>query len=849
MADETFIEDGSSHRAPATHIEGQAQQAGPAEYQPLPPSLAAQGYRAIRELGAGAEARVWLCTNGSGIEVAVKVYFRAPDYKFELNSSKYRQHFSREWTVEVLQRGSDRVAGTEIHYEVMEYCADGTLEEFVAAWGNSDEIATRILARLAYCLKGLQGPDAQVVHGDLKPRNVLVRNVADVDLVLSDFGLTFDLDQRSHLSNFGHGTTAYNAPEVLRVKGAPADWWSLGMVMYTVLVGRGYYQLDDGRWLNQRAIETDLLARDVSLTAIDELAMPAERRARWKLLLAGLLTRDFDLRWGAAQVEAWLAGQSPAVHRPLDGQGEPMPESGPPRSVKPFPFANVGEFTSPAALGAAMAERPEEAARMLSGKGINRLLTWLTKEVCTGDDYSELSQRNWGPDAKLTYFVARLAPTAQLTFRGYAVTAPSDLVRLAQSGDTEVVGALFDAQLLGGIADDAARSGYRMIDVNWHDVVGRARDAASQRGVPFTRQVRREVRQVALSVTAMADSASVHRYAADVMARVNASEFAAAWEVEWFVRLCSDAAGVAAPSNDALALALLIDATADIARERGQRVRDEQDEQSDETRRDAPNAASRLGWQDIKATIAAVVLAATVRFPVLIGQFVMTKTFVLEPDPNVYEASVRGIDDPYFSFYLAGLIPIALLLGIFLVVRRPWAGRRVAVAGGIVLLIGTLVILLPTAMSKWHEAEGKAIAKLRETSFPFERKHYSCASWTFEAENGAHDAELWQVYLGTLGDAPGQGCNRAIVYRGWRFVGAYNLPDGDTFTGEIVVDTPDWAEPERATSSTNFASRPNTTSRRARLNPNDTNVTLPTTNGRVLDFSLDGAGQNGFELR
>ncbi|MCV6963673.1 protein kinase [Mycobacterium intermedium] len=840
MADETFIEGVRSQRAPATHIEGD--QAGRAEYQPLPPSLAAQGHRVIRELGAGSEARVWLCTNGNGVEVAVKVYFRAPDYKFELNSSKYRRHFSREWAVEVLQRGSDPVAGAEMHYEVMEYCADGTLEEFVAARGNSDQIATQILARLAFCLKGLQGPNAQVVHGDLKPRNVLVRNVAAVDLVLSDFGLTFDLDQRSHLSNFGHGTTAYNAPEVMRVKGAPADWWSLGMVMYTVLVGRGYYQLDDGRWLNQRAIETDLLAREVSLNAIDGLAMSAERRQRWKLLLAGLLTRDFDLRWGAAQVEAWLAGQSPAVHRPLDGS---LPESGHSRPVQPFPFANVGEFTSPAALGAAMAERPEEAARMLSGKGINRLLAWLTKEVCTGDDYSELAQHNWDAEAKVVYFVARLAPTAPLTFRGHAVTAPSDLVRLAQSGDTEVVGALFDARLLGGIADDGARSGYRMIDVNWHDVVGRARDAAALRGVPFTRQVRRQVRQVALSITAIADFGSVHRYVADVMARVSAPQFAAAREVDWFVRLCSDAEAVPGSSNDALALALLIDATADIAGERGQHGRDDQ---AEEARRQTSTAASRLGL-DLKATIAAVALAATVRVPVLIGQFVMTKTFVLKPDPNVYEASARGIRDHYLAFYLAGLIPIALMLGVFLVARRAWAGRRVAVAGGIALLIGTLVILLPAAMSKWHEAEGKAVAKLRQTPFPFAQEHYSCASWTFDAENGTHDAELWQVHLGQFADSPGQGCNRANVYRGWQFVGAYDLPDGDTFTGEIVVDTPDWTEPERATSSTSFASHHSPTDRRARMNPIDTYVNLPTTNGRVLDFSLDGAGQNGFHLR
>ncbi|GAB3003577.1 hypothetical protein [Mycobacterium bourgelatii] len=166
MADETFIEGGSAQRAPATHIEGD--QAGLAEYQPLPPSLAAQGYRAIRELGVGAEARVWLCTNSDGVQVAVKVYFRAPDYKFELNSSKYRQHFSREWTVEVLQRGSDRVAGTEMHYEVMEYCADGTLEEFVAAQGHSDQIATQDTGPFGLLPQGLTG--ARCAGGARRPQ-------------------------------------------------------------------------------------------------------------------------------------------------------------------------------------------------------------------------------------------------------------------------------------------------------------------------------------------------------------------------------------------------------------------------------------------------------------------------------------------------------------------------------------------------------------------------------------------------------------------------------------------------------------------------------------------------------
>ncbi|OMC39019.1 hypothetical protein A5740_02980 [Mycobacterium sp. GA-1841] len=845
MANETFIEGSPRGRAPETFIEHG--QDGYADYQPLPPSLVADGYRVVRELGVGAEARVWLCTNGGGLHVAVKVYFRAPTYAFEFDSPEYRRHFFREWTVEVLQRGSDRVAGTEIHFEVMEYCAGGTLEDFIATEGGTDETAIRVLARLTHCLKNLQGPQARIVHGDVKPRNVLVRDAASVDLVLSDFGLTINLGERSNLSNFGQGTTAYNAPEIMRIKGAPADWWSLGMVMYTVLVGRGYYQVGDGHWLNQRAIEADLISRDVSLTEVDGLVIPSERRARWKLLLAGLLTRDPDLRWGAAQVEAWLAGKAPAVHRPLDGRGEVLPDGiDGQKCVEPFAFAGVGEFTTAAALGAAMSERQSEAARMLSGKGTARLITWLTEEFHTADDYSEVAQNNWDPDARVTYFIARLAPDAPLTFRGQSVAVPTDLIRMAQSGDTDVVGALFDAELLGSLADDGMRATYRMIDVNWHDLVGRASDLAAQRGIIFTDDMRRFVRQVALLVVTTAGSGTQQKYADDVVARVSGPDYAPAREMDWFVRLVVDAGRGHGASNAELALALLLDACAESALERGQQI---QEDRAEEVRRRARSAASDATTYDVMAVMFAGLLAVTVLVPFLIGHFLMTKTFVLKPDPRVYEDVVRGISDHFWATYLGGLLPIVLLMGLFLVLRRPWEYRRVSVVGGAVALIGTLAFLLPLAQSQWRDAERTTIAKLRETAFPFDDRYYNCESWDFDAENGSHDAELWQVHLGRLKGTNPDGCNRVNVYRGWQFVGAYNLPDGDTFTGEIVVNAVSWTEPVRATSSRSFSQHSTKTGLRTPMNPIATNINLLTENGHVLDFSLDGAGNNGFTLR
>lgn len=299
-------------------------------------------------------------------------------------------------------------------------------------------------------------------------------------------------------------------------------------------------------------------------------------------------------------------------------------------------------------------------------------------------------------------------------------------------------------------------------------------------------------------------------------------------------------------SNDSLALALLVDATAEDAREQGQRVRDSRTEQR---RREVAARASRLKDVDRQAVMVAVFLTATVLVPFLIGHFVLTKTFVLEPNPGVYAAEVRGIGDHFLATYLAGLIPIIFLLGIFLVARRPWDGRRLSMVGGCVAIAGSLIVLLPTAQAQWQEAESKTVAKLRETAFPFDERYFDCESWYIHAENGAQQPELWQVHLGRLKGSDVDGCNRVNVYRGWQFVGAYNLPDGDTFTGHIVINHVGWDEPLESDGGTTVYSSNRETGRRIAMNPVGTNIDLETESGRRLEFSLDGAATNGFALK
>lgn len=299
-------------------------------------------------------------------------------------------------------------------------------------------------------------------------------------------------------------------------------------------------------------------------------------------------------------------------------------------------------------------------------------------------------------------------------------------------------------------------------------------------------------------------------------------------------------------SNESLALTLLVDATADTAREAGQ---SSLDARAAEARRVLQQAAEQRQAGDFGAMVLAAGAAVTVLVPYLIGHFLMTKTFVLKADPGVYETEVRGLKDHFLGTYLAGLIPVVLLLGIFLVARRPWEGRRRTVIIGGIAIASALFVLMPNAMSQWDDSEQTTVAKLRETAFPFDKRYLNCESWEISAEDGLQQPELWQVHLGQLKDSGVNGCNRVNVYRGWMFVGAYNLPDGDTFTGHVIVNHEGWPEPYETTGSGEIGAVSKKTGLPVPMNPIATNVELKTEQGRSLQFSLDGAGRGGFDLR
>ncbi|KAG1880589.1 kinase-like domain-containing protein, partial [Suillus tomentosus] len=86
-----------------------------------------------------------------------------------------------------------------------------------------------------------------IIHRDIKAANILID--ARQNVRITDFGVSYvnknegPLDRQGNYSSEPVGTTHTMAPEVLRNKsdprplkyGAPADWWSLGCVIYQLV--------------------------------------------------------------------------------------------------------------------------------------------------------------------------------------------------------------------------------------------------------------------------------------------------------------------------------------------------------------------------------------------------------------------------------------------------------------------------------------------------------------------------------------------------------------------------------------------------------------------------------------
>jgi len=132
----------------------------------------------------------------------------------------------------------------DIHYIAMEFVAGGSAHH---EDGKPDDptYVLRVVREIATALGYAHSKG--FVHRDVKPDNILMRD--DGSSALTDFGIARANDSATRMTRTGAviGTPHYMSPE--QARGRPldgrADLYSLGCVLYEMLMGRVPYQADD----------------------------------------------------------------------------------------------------------------------------------------------------------------------------------------------------------------------------------------------------------------------------------------------------------------------------------------------------------------------------------------------------------------------------------------------------------------------------------------------------------------------------------------------------------------------------------------------------------------------------
>ena len=199
------------------------------------------GYTIHATIGESEKAAVYVATSAALNEnVALKVSKTLRD------EAAGRQFLEREYTAIVAIRDPSVVQiydyGVHAGYEylVMEYLPRGDLKARMQQ-ALTEQEALRYVAQIAAALQVVH--QAGLLHRDLKPPNVMLRENGDAALI--DFGLARALDGSSASTRTGvlRGSPYYMSPEQAmgEVLDARSDFYSLGIMYYEMLTGKKPY--------------------------------------------------------------------------------------------------------------------------------------------------------------------------------------------------------------------------------------------------------------------------------------------------------------------------------------------------------------------------------------------------------------------------------------------------------------------------------------------------------------------------------------------------------------------------------------------------------------------------------
>ena len=256
-------------------------------------------YRVLGPLGSGGMASVWAAQDevSRTPRVIKQLRLDAPELLDAFRGEcALLSRLSHPHLLRVIDFGSVRLRGAELHYYVSERIDGRTLSEHASAGSLS---GAELLSPLLDALEGLAIlHDARLRHGDFTPSNVLLRE--DGSGVLIDLGLTRPFGVAESVG----GTEGFLAPELLlgRPADARADSYAVGATLRRCFELAKLKAPPQVARLIERAVREDPQQRPANA---DEMLEALGRRGRLSQRLsapAELLGREAEVE----QFQHWL---------------------------------------------------------------------------------------------------------------------------------------------------------------------------------------------------------------------------------------------------------------------------------------------------------------------------------------------------------------------------------------------------------------------------------------------------------------------------------------------------------------------------------------------------------------
>jgi serine/threonine protein kinase len=209
----------------------------------MTPGVIIGGYEIIRRLGGGNMGVVYLAVRiDTGQQVAIKVVSGGRSQEdqekitIERNGAELQERIAHVAPMHIVGVNRLLFQNGDLIVE-MEYVPGESLAEVLRQKKSlPPKRAAMIALELARMLDHLDSIEPPVVHGDLKPSNVIVKGEAEIKVV--DFGIAKQLAHGSGTFN-QYQSVPYSSPERLRTGDVDlhSDLWAVAVMLYEMTAG------------------------------------------------------------------------------------------------------------------------------------------------------------------------------------------------------------------------------------------------------------------------------------------------------------------------------------------------------------------------------------------------------------------------------------------------------------------------------------------------------------------------------------------------------------------------------------------------------------------------------------